>query len=552
MPLRYFLPLFAVELLLMVPSVWAQTNPALVGSCQPGQAHSVLDIGNVRAHINNDGGQFYPNTGDSFTYEIPKGSGLNAHFADGLFVGGIIDGELRVTGSNYGPSEFWPGPLPLNGIPTDCAIFDRIYTVESSDLAEDGTPTVDMLEWPAHLGAPYHDVDGITGYDPLSGDRPKIRGDQYLWWISNDAGNVHEETLSNPLRIEVINEAWAFEAVGDVGNTTFFRHSIINKGADLIQDAYVGLYADVDLGSAFDDYPGSDSSLSLAYMYNADDDDDDQYGPAPPAFGFTLLEASHSSGGLPTDVGADPSAFLTSIISPEKSGGPFYEYPGTAERMYRFLQGRSPVTDLPMYAWGYPWENKGPETNYAYHGDPVTGRGWSALNIDGQGTAMAPKDNRIMGSHGPFDLAPGDSASFTFAYVWGRGLSNLDSVSKLKSITSYLHHVKDALNGPRRPPAPRFIDGNPPEAPQFPFWVDEPWPNPASDRLSLSYSLPLDGPVTVRVFDRLGRVRLLQEFTTSNGPDLINLDISSLQSGAYSLSLDSRSHHADHSFVVIR
>ena len=552
MPLRYKLTSIIISCFLTASVVSAQTDPNLVGSCQPAQAHSVLDIGNVRAYINNSGGQFFPNPGIDFTYEIPKGSGLNAHFADGLFVGGIVDGDLRVAGSNYGPSEFWPGPLASSGIPTNCAIFDRIYKVESSDLAEDGIPTVDMLEWPAHLGAPYHDVDGIPGYDPLSGDLPRIRGDQYLWWINNDAGNVHEETLSNPLRIEVLNEAWAFDVVGDVGNTTFFRHTIINKGADLIRDVYVGLYADVDLGSAFDDYPGSDSLLSLAYMYNADNDDDDQYGPAPPAFGFTLLEASHSSGGLPTDVEAGPSAFLTSIISPEKSGSPFYEYPGTAERMYRFLQGRSPVTDLPMYAWGYPWENQGPVTNYAYHGDPVTGLGWSALNIDGQGTAIAPKDNRVMGSHGPFNLAPGDSASFTFAYVWGRGSSNLDSVTKLKAITAYLHHVKDALIGPRRLPSPRFIDGNPPETPQYPFWVDEPWPNPASERLSLSYSLSLDGPVTVKIIDRLGRVRLHQEFSTSNGPDLINLDISSLCPGAYSVSVESWSYRASHSFVVLR
>jgi hypothetical protein len=520
-----------------------------VGTCEHGVAEAELNIGNVSAAIYNNGNLFWP--GPNSQYEVPKGSGLKSHFSDYLVFGGMVDGELRMVSSSFGPFELWPGRIPDDGSPPDsCTAQDRFYEILYDDLENAFQNRHVIEEWPAQDGAPYLNLDGSPGYTPDAGDLPSIRGDQYIWWAMNDLGGPHDYSETPPLGVDVLSEAWAFDVEGDIGNTTFFRQTIVNRSQSVIQEMYVGRFADVDLGAAFDDYVGSDSSLSLAYFYNADDDDEGSvgYGSAPPAFGFTTLEAHHSKGGLPTDTGADPSAFMTSVMAPSKSSSR-YE-PGNGADFYWFLKGYW-NDGVPMREGNYGQGDSGPITHYAYSGDPVAREYWTQINHDGTGQSQAPNDKRATAAYGPFDLAPGDSVSFTWAYVWARGNDHLDSVSRLKSITAYLHDVKDTLLAPREP-MPVFIDGNPPEEPQYPFWVDEPWPNPASERLSLSYSLSLDGPVTVKIIDRLGRVRLIQEFSTSNGPDLINLDISSLSPGAYSVSVESWSHHASHSFVVLR
>jgi len=375
-----------------------------------------------------------------------------------------------------------------------------------------------------------------------------MRGDHYLWWVNNDLGNVQEETLSNPLGVEMHNEAWGFDAAGSVGDMTFFRHTIINRGRETISDMYVGLWADIDLGGFSDDAVGSDSALSLAYFYTTDESDD-VYGAPAPAFGFTFIEASHSAGGLPTDEGAPPGSFLTAITGPRK-GGQQGEWPRTAERYYRFMQCLLPDSGDPMRAWGQGWEGQGNPTRYIFHGDPVSGQGWSERNIDGQGTLLPGFDKRIMGSFGPFELAPGDTASFTHAYVWAVGDDHLDSVTKLKDITTYLHDVKGALMAPRIP-QPRFVDGNPPEPAQFPFWVDEPYPNPASDHLNLRMSLNWSTPVTIEVVDALGRTRSRESLDGRPGPVTRRIQTDGLAPGTYLIRVSQRGERVDWPLIVL-
>ncbi len=455
-----------------------------------------------------------------------------------------------MVGSTFGPRGFWPGPIPAHGVPSDCTSFDRIYELRQVQREIDAGPVGDVLDWPVELGASFADRNGLAGYQPLDGDLPLMRGDHYLWWINNDLGNLQSDPVSNPLGVEMVNEAWGFDAVGAVGDMTFYRHSIVNKGRSTISDMYVGLWADIDLGDFGDDATGSDSTLSLAYFYTANESDG-VYGSPGPAFGFTFLEAYHSAGGLPSNVGSGPETFLTAITGPRK-GGQQGEWPRTTERYYRFMRGLLPDSGEPMRAWGQGWEGEGPVTRYVFHGDPVSGEGWSERNLDGQGTTMPGFDKRIMGSFGPFELAPGDTASFTHAYVWAVGDDHLDSVTELKVITNYLHDVKAALMSARFP-EPRFIDGNPPEEPQFPFWIDEPYPNPADNRLSLRSSFSREGRVVIRVSDALGRTRISEIVQIDEaGQRTITIDISGLTPGSYTVLVQGPSRHTSHPFVVLR
>ena len=99
-------------LLLLASGARAQTP----GSCALGTAQGDLDVSNVFARVFNTGSLFFGNTttnGDG--YIVPRFSGHSPIFAAGLWVGGTVNGEVRVAGSRYTNFTFWPGPLNDDG-----------------------------------------------------------------------------------------------------------------------------------------------------------------------------------------------------------------------------------------------------------------------------------------------------------------------------------------------------------------------------------------------------------------------------------------------------
>ena len=549
MPLRYNLTFLCLLFLVLSSPVQAQDG---VVECGRASGKAELNIGDIRATIYNQGNLFYgPNVG----FEVPKGSGNHSHFADTFILGGFVDGELRVSGSTYGNYEMWPGPLDDQGMPVgNCDTFDRLWEGRADEDLDPGQLTSRVLEWPADLGAPYTDVDGQPGYHPDNGDRPLFRGEQSFWSVMNDASGDHYWTDSKPLRVEVTSESWAFNE-GLLKHVTFHRYVVTNKNPLPIRDMYVGRFVDVDLGDPWDDMVGSDTTLSMLYFYTRHESDG-VYGSPAPALGLIGIEARHSSDPLPSNIGDDPGSFISTVITPNKGGGP-HAGPDNAEEYYRYLRGIWRNGD-PLVAGGFgwpgSWDGRGIDIHvpYIYPGDPATGEFWSQMNLDGGGIMAAESDKRGIVGFGPFDLEPGQWAACTYAYVWAQGNSFLDSVSKMKEHARVVHQYKDNFLAYSKPEEPEFIDGNPPEEAQHPFWVDEPYPNPASDQLILRYSLSLDGPVTIRIVDALGRVRLRHQATASTGQDDVSLDISSLPSGPYSVSIQSWSHRASHSFMVLR
>jgi hypothetical protein len=231
-------------------------------------ANAYLDAGNVRARILNNGGLFW--RGNPNVYEVPKGEGVHSVYNASIWVGGLVEGTVRMAGSTFGPYEFWPGPFSEDGRPPpDCAPFDRIYEINRDDLAhlnEQGELTTNLAAWPWHIGAPVLDGDGDPdNYTPEGSDRPELLGHQTLWWVMNDLGNTHERSNALPLGLEVQGSAYAFAVGGHVGNTTFYRYRLIYKGKDPLEAAYFSLFMDMDLGNFQDDYMSSDSTLGLGY-----------------------------------------------------------------------------------------------------------------------------------------------------------------------------------------------------------------------------------------------------------------------------------------------
>ena len=280
--------------------------------CDPPTASGQLDINNVVCLLHN-GGDMWWDLVSNPRYEIPRGSKRHAMFAASLWIGGTdVTGNLHVAAQTYRQDgyDFWAGPLTVSTAAVDketCAAWDKMYKITKEevdgflgDFALYGA-NVDLgkfpnvRDWPVTgkdadganveaIGldgrkfylAPFVDVDGNPfAYNPAGGDYPKFDGDQALWWVINDKGNIHTATAgSKPIGVEIHMLAFGFRASNAVNNMTFYDQTVINRSAEVLNETYIGQWADADLGNAVDDYVGCDTLRGLGFCYNADNNDD--------------------------------------------------------------------------------------------------------------------------------------------------------------------------------------------------------------------------------------------------------------------------------------
>ena len=439
----------------MAPPAAAQ-GPA-PGECTLGTAEASLDINNIFATLFNTGSLFYGNS-VSAAYLAPKASEHSPIYASGIWVGGQVNGDLRVAGSRYDGFTFWPGPLGSDGRPVDpnnCAPYDRLYSVTRTDIAnfEAGLGTSsDLADWPVDLGAPVIDGDGVPGnYNLAGGDRPEIIGDQGIWWVMNDVGGEHTDQGTDPLGIEVQVLAFAFSRSDALGETTFYRYRIINKSGVPIEQTYISVFSDPDLGGAGDDVVGYDDELGLGFVYNADNSDS-AYG-IPPAAGYDFFQGPIIDGDT---LGATAFSYFTNTSGPSSD-------PGTGEEIYNYMQGLwGDGTPMRARGDGYGAQDGAPITKFAFPGDPVVGEFWSELNLDGAGAASTGADRRFAISTGPFTLQPNDPQDIVFGVVFAQGASNLGSVTALRAAdrlaqTAYDNNFQLA---PPPPAPPLCVPGN--------------------------------------------------------------------------------------------
>ena len=263
--------------------------------------------------------------------EWPKGSGKTALYTAGLWVLGRHrpSGHLRTANADYW-AEYQPGPLleAFNTTTNDDAgpvsrADDeryRLYKVIRGD-----TLSLDYIQWPGDLGAPYVDVNGNGSWDQ-GVDRPNLRGDQMIWTVLNDVNDtLHQrQGATAPMGVELQTLFYSFDREGPLGNTMFIEWTLINKSDADYDSTFVGLFSDIDLGAAHDDLPGCDTTLALGYFYNGDDHDDlgtRGYGSLPPALGFTILKGSHLNSNLNRNertkgrqATEDDSLYLSSMV----------------------------------------------------------------------------------------------------------------------------------------------------------------------------------------------------------------------------------------------
>src|SRR6185436_17629398 len=265
-------------------------------------AHADLDIANVRARIMTGGDMWWDLVGYP-QYEVPNGSGKHSMFAGALWIGGLDPGgQVKTACQTYRQTgnDYWAGPIDTCDITAaNCLVYDRLWKLNKSDVADfvnTGTTTVqDIIDYPGNSPyagnaplAPYFDNNADGLYNYLDGDYPHfnlgtgtpdccdmLHGDQCLWWVINDVGNLKTETNSPAICLEIRCQAYAFSSsVAQTANTTFYQYTMINLSGSTYTNCYFGQCADADLGFYQDDFVGCHVGKGVGYCYNADAVDD--------------------------------------------------------------------------------------------------------------------------------------------------------------------------------------------------------------------------------------------------------------------------------------
>ena len=534
----------------MAVPVAAQT----VGSCSPGDASAQLSDSDVRATVYNTGGLFYKPDVASAQYVVPKSTQLTALYAVNLWVGGTVGGQERVAGATFGETEFWPGPL-LDGAalpdPTDCSAYDRIYTLHRRDLEQyeqSGTATDDLAEWPVGLGAPAVDAGGQpirpTSRDQVinlaGGERPVLFGTEMAFWVTNDVGNAHQSTGSEPLGVEVQTVAFTVDSSDlRIEQATFYRFRVVNRNSQPIEDLRLTWWQDTDLGFASDDFQGTDPSRSLAFTYN--DPEDGAYG-TPPATGVDFLSgnlaasmALQNGSADRGDPHGDPIQYRNIQRARWRDGTP----------LTRLDRGYNPTP--PDSEDGTSAPTPPEETTFAFEGDPTAGEFWSEFNADGEGSRLPGGNKRLASSTGSVTLRPGQAVDLDVALLFAQGSSNLDSVDRLFTISDL---VQSRYDGDALFPAAPFTTDAEQDADGLRAQVRVA-PNPARGDVRIRVEVDQPGAVRLDVVDALGRrvARLADGVWSAGGRDVA---VSGLAPGVYLAVLDADGRRQSVRFTVVR
>ncbi len=352
---------------------------------------------------------------------FPKGGTKTALFAAGIWVGAEVGGKIRTAVAEYS-QEYAPGPMKDGTYQADAPTFHN-YKIKRGD---DAVTNPDFAEWPAGDGAP---LDSLGN--------PFLLGDQTIWSVYNDAnGRLHTNSSAGktaPLGVEVQQTTFAFQRGGALGNTLFLRFRIINKGGNDLDNAFVSVWADPDVGGFTDDLVGCDTTLSLGYCYNATANDA-LYGTTPPAIGFDFFRGPiiRDAFGVPIDT-LGMTSFNKYINGTD---------PTSAVQGYNLMKGLDRDGN-PVHEFDDPLQ---PVTTFRVSGDPVAGTGWLDSN---------ESDRRMQLSTGPFHMAPNDTQEVVCALIVGQGPDYLKSVTDLKQKDQAAQLVFDLnFDIPSPPPNP--------------------------------------------------------------------------------------------------
>lgn len=462
-----------ISALFLACSTWSFASPNVgqqkkanglnktAAGCNQTTAVIDMDINNVRARLMTGGDMWWDRANGNAQYEVPKGSNKNALFAGSLWIGGFDHGtgDLKVAAQTYRQSgnDFWTGPLDeTNGATIDfqtCADWDRFWKINATDVnafkalyaacngdqacinqtlsANSGAVPDVIKEWPGRkspfaLGstngplsvpdrdmAPFVDINNDNVYNWRDGDYPAILGDQYIWWVYNDKGDAKTETQSDAIGIEVHAGAFAFSTSDCLNEATFYNYRVYNWSTSILDSTYMATWTDADLGYAFDDYIGCDTSRGLGILYNGDSYDESSTGYG---FDIPMVAVDFFRGPRFQDpVTLDTIELGMSVFTYYNNDFTRTGNPDTRDDFYGYMTGT--WKDGSYFVSGCnPEALSGTPIKKVFPSDPCD----ADPNATSEPTCnRVPFDRRFVHSSGPFSLVPGSLPSdITIGCVW--------------------------------------------------------------------------------------------------------------------------------------
>ncbi|MEN8226239.1 MAG: Ig-like domain-containing protein, partial [Bacteroidota bacterium] len=564
-------------------------------------AYDSLTINNINAGFHSSGFQF--SSGNeilgqgvwdyNYHFEVPKGSGKHTFFTHNIWFGGFDNNDsLHLAGERYKQmgSDFQPGPVSNQ--------YDSAYKYNWYGLwmlyreevgyhinnwwKEGYEPIRSIAEWPgngntsngqAEQLAPYYDKDNNGYYDPMMGDYPLIRGDQCIYFIYND-DLVHTETNGERLKLEIHGMGYAFDAPDDsiLNNTIFAHFDLINRSGNTYSDCYFGIFADMDLGYAWDDYVGSYVKGSSFYSYNGTPVDGngepEAYGENPPSQSVTILAGPFMDPDMEDnpDGGCDFSVtgknFGNGIVDDERYGLTRFTYfnnaggpqgdPTIAPVYYNYLTGywkdETPVVfggngyhpnweewSLCKFMWPDDSDplNWGTDCELPIGGFNQNGNWWTEILVNNP-----PSDRRGMGSCGPFTFHPGDVQEVEVAYIYANSFNGPDSSKKL--LFSYIDELLERVeNGEIIIPNNELSVNNPIQE-QSNLFI---FPNPARDIIYLKVNSAQQREY--RIINSIGTVVAAGKFNDA----MQEIKVAGLNNGLYLITISSETEIIVNRFI---
>jgi hypothetical protein len=224
------------------------------------------------------------------------------------------------------------------------------------------------------------DPDGHVWVD-INGE-----SDQDIHTIYTDSAAVA------PRGLFVQQESWAFSRDGNevMDDFIILRYFVENRGTDTIDDAYIGVFLDVDIDSVTDNVGLVEASRNLVYLTDRD--------TSTIHVGLRLLQ---------DDLG-EPAVANLSLI----------------------------------HNWTYVWPNR-----YILDDDKYgfLSAGAAEYTVTDT-TGLGADDYSILASAGPFELEPGDQQLVVFAIVGGENLEHL----RQNADVAQLVHAKGKSDAPEK------------------------------------------------------------------------------------------------------
>ncbi len=544
-------------------------------------SYDYLDINNIDARFNAFGAHFWDFNWNH--YYFPKGSTTQSMFTSTFWLGGIDEtNSLRCAAERYRQvgSDYHTGPLSFNE--DSCWItqdvsdqYFKVWKLDKADVEyhilhynDPGyEPIENIATWPAHGDpdlnqaeylAPFVDADNNGQYEPMNGDYPLIRGDQSLFFIFNDQ-KIHTETNGLPFGVEIHGFAYAFDEPDEpwLNNTTFLSYKIFNRSQNTYHDCYAGIWSDIDLGYAWDDYVGCDVERGAYYCYNGlptdGNGEPESYGAYPPAQGVVILGGPYMdpdgidnpAGGCDESINgvgfgdgeADNERYgMNNFIYFNNIGSTYAGDPETAYEYYNYMQGIWLDSTNMLYGGNGHISSGayGPEANFMFPGtsDPCNwGTGGVAPNGPVDWTEVTagnePNDRRGFSSMGPFTLEAGGFHKVDMAFVSAIGEDYLESVDVLKE---YIDNIKDDYFADPDHFGYAWLGTDENSIQQADLMI---FPNPVNETARFKYE-PQSKTATYQLIDQYGRVVMAGNLDQTKNQQI---KLKSLEDGMYILQI---------------